>query len=90
MIHHHCYLIMKALRIQIWVPVTIPCNRQPEKNLINSYPAKGLNTGNKPESKSEKDSINVDMVILDQIDREQQVRQSLGDPIQEKLTGVVK
>ena len=52
------------------IPAKIPCNKQPEKNLGNSNPAKQPSTANKPESKSGEDIIDVDMLILDQVDEE--------------------
>lgn len=75
---------MMTLTVLFWIRFRVMVNQR--KNLGNSNPTKRLGARNKRENKSQ-DSIDVDMVILDQIDQKDQVPQSLGDAVPKKLAG---
>ena len=56
------------------------CNGQSENYLGSTNMPKGPGTLNRAENKCGEDSMDADMVILDQFDAEHQVPQILGDP----------
>ena len=93
MLHHSKSSVNRDLKRSInhnngvVIPAINLCNVQPEKNLGTLTWLKGRVMQINQKKKCQKDNIDVDMVILGQVD---QVLQSLGDPIPEKLAEVVK